>query len=46
MNHGENWDNDHDQRKDESGDAVAQMVKSERNGGFSSSINWQRVHRI
>ena len=28
------------------GDAVAQMVKSERNGGFSSSINWQRLHRI
>ena len=24
------------------GDAVTQMVKSERNGGFISSINWQQ----
>ena len=27
-------------------EAVAKMVKSERNGDLTSNINWERMHRI
>ena len=40
-------DNNHDQKRTKSvREAVAKMVKSERNGDLTSNINWERMHRI